>query len=388
MTWPGRTEHAALYAVATDLIATLEGIRGRLRHGDTHYVFHSDAADRCRSLSFYLSSALNEAERDYYAPALGSIRSAMEHVYIDKLIFLGQRYVQIFRDIDETTWEIWQAEKASGTGWADVTSWSRSPKGRVRITREGLHSEPDENGNTQTIGPHYFLLREYSPFVGPPDVQQYFDNGLSNVDQRRAEAERHKYMHREYLKWESLKESLKANGFADDELLRRLDVHFRFLSAFVHPNTDVLRLVYGRNSSWPSYDHYSSEAILLYITVLAVEELRSFIQMAERPPTVKIDNGDKITQLCDRAWNLSSYFWYPGQRPHDHDRFQEANRRGFRQRRAGNPLVETPQSLSDDDIGYYAQPLQRLIELHCSKQELMTGFAYQSPWPRQDAQWR
>ena len=62
MTWPGRTEHAALYAVATDLIATLEGIRGRLRHGDTHYVFHSDAADRCRSLSFYLSSALNEAE--------------------------------------------------------------------------------------------------------------------------------------------------------------------------------------------------------------------------------------------------------------------------------------------------------------------------------------
>lgn len=170
MTWPGYAEHAALHSVATDLIAALDGLRGRLRHGDTHYVFHSDAADRCGSLGFYLSSALKDAERDYYAPALGSIRDA--------------------------TRATWQSERASGNGWADVTAWSRSGTGRVRITREGLHSKPDQDGRTQTIGPHYFLLHDYSPFVGPPDVQQYFDDGLSNVEQRREEAERHRFMHR------------------------------------------------------------------------------------------------------------------------------------------------------------------------------------------------
>ncbi len=245
MTWPGRTEHAALLSAATDLIAALDSLLGRLQHSGTHYVFHSDTADRCRSLGFYLSSALNDAERDNYAPALGSIRSAMEHVYIDKLIFLGQRFVQIFREVDEATWATLQSDRASGAGWADVTDWSRSPGGTLKITREGLKSEPDADGNTQTIGPHYFLLNDYSPFVGSPDIQQYFDDGLSELTERRKEAERHRFMHSTYLKWESVKESLRANGFADDETLRGLDVHFRFLSAFVHPNTDVLRLVCG-----------------------------------------------------------------------------------------------------------------------------------------------
>jgi hypothetical protein len=42
--------------------------------------------------------------------------------------------------------------------------------------------------------------------------------------------------------------------------INKLEVHYRFLSAFVHPVSDVTDLIYGRNQfDLPIYDHYSSE---------------------------------------------------------------------------------------------------------------------------------
>ncbi len=42
----------------------------------------------------------------------------------------------------------------------------------------------------------------------------------------------------------------------------------------------------------------------------------------------------------------------------------------------------------EHEIRYYRDPMQRLVRLHSSFQEIMTGLAYQSPWPRPDAQFR
>jgi hypothetical protein len=391
MTWQGTTEHEALHSVATSLVAGLRDLESWLLHGDTEYIFHSDSAARCRSLGTYIGSALADAERDAYAPALALMRSAMEHVFIDKLVFLGQRYVQIFRYMDEETWAKWQQAREAGEAWTlDITKWSRTRKGEVRVTREGLHSKPAADGSQQTIGIHYFLLNEYSPFVGPPSIQEYFDDGLSETDERREYAERNKSMYEVYLKWSSIKESLKANGFAEEETLRRLDVHYRFLSAFVHPNTDVTKLLYGRNAwNWPMYDHYSSELILLYAIVFAVEELRNFRAMAQRQPFAEVNNWIETERLCDRAWRLSSHLWFPGQEPHAHDRYQEANRRGFREQRSGSVRrLENPAALPVEEVGYYVNPLERLVELHASKREMMTGLSYVSSWPRSDAHLR
>lgn len=389
MAWQGYEEHPNLYAAATLLIATLHSLGGRLRHGDTQHFLHTDLAARCRSLAVYLESAISDARRDAYAPALGSMRSALEHIFTDKLVFLGQRYVQAFRGVDEETWAEWQRARDAGEKWVDVTDWSRSKGGIVRMTKEGLHSQPAEDGSRQTIGIHYFLLNEYSPFVGPPSIQQHFDDGLSEVSERGDEAKRHRDMHDTYLKWRSIKESLKANDFADDETLRRLDVHHRFLSTFVHPNTDVQRILYGNNAwDWPIYDHYSSGLVLLYAIVFAVEELRSFRAMTRRGPTVEISGWDETQQLCDQMWRMSSHLWFPGHEPHDYDRFQEANRRGFRERRSGGRTIENPATLPAAEIGYYVNPLERLVRLHASQSEMMTGLTYRSPWHRSDAQLR
>jgi hypothetical protein len=40
------------------------------------------------------------------------------------------------------------------------------------------------------------------------------------------------------------------------------------------------------------------------------------------------------------------------------------------------------------DADYYCNPLTRILEMHKSSGEKMTGIVYQSPWERQDAQFR
>ena len=194
-------------------------------------------------------------------------------------------------------------------------------------------------------------------------------------------------MYEEYLRWSSVKASLLANGFSDDSTLRKLDVHYRFLSAFVHPYTNVAPLLYGRNTwDWPAYDHYSSELILLYIVVFAVEELRALEAMTRRRPTVQLEGWGSISAKCDEAWQASSHLWFPGQEPHAYDRHRESNSRGFRAHLEDmDEVVVDPATLSADDVRYYAHPLLRLVAMHMSVSELFTNLTYNSPWPRVDA---
>src|SRR5262249_43017580 len=155
---------------------------------------------------------------------------------------------------------------------------------------------------------------------------------------KRKEFARHnRELYHKYLSWESIKKSLLANGFATERTLQMLDVHYRFLSAFTHPLTDVRALTRGRSHASVDYDHYSSELALLYVIVLAVEELRHFRAAANREPIVALAGWDATEELCTRAWKLSGHLWFPGHDPHPYDRVHEANCRAFRQIREGSP---------------------------------------------------
>src|SRR6266536_174533 len=96
MTWPGVTEHSRLLFTAESLVGELRGLRERLQHaGDVEYAQHNDFANRVRSLADYLDSAILLTKSDTYAPAFANLRTALEHVLIDQLAFLGQRYIRI-----------------------------------------------------------------------------------------------------------------------------------------------------------------------------------------------------------------------------------------------------------------------------------------------------
>jgi hypothetical protein len=43
------------------------------------------------------------AQEDLYAPSLATLRLAMEQTLVDRLVFLGRRYIQVMEGVDEAT---------------------------------------------------------------------------------------------------------------------------------------------------------------------------------------------------------------------------------------------------------------------------------------------
>src|SRR5260370_1118018 len=87
------------------------------------------------------------------------------------------------------------------------------------------------------------------------------------------------------------------------------------------------------------------------------------------------------------ADDVTAHLWFVGQQPTDYDRVTEANDRGL----VGGEHVpregREPDTIRNEDIKYYRNPLRRIIRMHSSANEV-TGFSYVSPWPRSDAHLR
>ncbi len=390
MRWQGDDEHAALLDSAIHLISDLLELPNRLMHGEVEYHIHTEFADRARSLALHLSAALTLAQQDLYGPALAIVRTCLEHCLLDSLVFLGTCYVQIHRGVDEARWQEMQAARERGDEWTtSIRQWNRTRRGDVYVYHEGLHTR-GQSQERQTIAVHYFLLQEYSPFMGSPSEQELLEDGLTQLEKRREWARRNRLLYETYLRWTSLRKSLELNNLATQQQLDQLEVHYRFLSAFVHPlTTEVISLLYGRNRPWPSYDHYSSELVLLYINLLATHELTCFARRASQPPSVALRGWPEIQERCELATRLCAHLWFPGGHPHAYDRWVTANQRAFEVMRDGAARPEhvtPPQNLDDAEVRYYSNPMRRLVAMHSSPRELMTGFVYQSPWPRDDAE--
>lgn len=386
--WPGRREHVELLASAHGLVEELAHLSGRLIHGDTHHVVHTDFAARAAMLGRQLEACVALVEKDLYGPAFGLLRTALEQCCVDQLLFLGRRFLQVFTNVDEATWESWQAARERGDEWTrDIANWERLPRsGQVRIERIGLKSKDESD---QQLSIFYFLLKDYMPLLGPPELQVRLDDGLVSLESRQEQAQENRDLYKRYLAWPAVKENLRINGMASGEELDRLQIHYRFLSAFAHPTSHTDELIYGRNHTARRYDHYSSELSLLYICALGAWEVRSFLAMTDQPPRVDVSDRAGVEHVVAIATDASSHLWFVWGQPHSYDRFVAANHASFAAHagKLERQSVRPPEDLEPGDVGYYADPLNRLIRMHSSANELL-GFTYISPWSRPDALFR
>jgi hypothetical protein len=136
-------EHPELVAVWKSLNGIMDGLRQRLRWGDTEYVDVTDMTDRVRGLSIHLDSAVELADQFRYEPALALLRTSLEQCVVDWLVFLGRTMVQRITGVADDKWDEWQAARAAGADWTtNIQEWTRTKKGDVRIVREGMFSEP------------------------------------------------------------------------------------------------------------------------------------------------------------------------------------------------------------------------------------------------------
>lgn len=377
-------EHADLESAWVRLHEVMDGLPQLLEWDDVQYMDVTDMADRVRSLAAHLDSAVELAGRFRYDSAFVLLRTGLEHTVVDWLVFLGQTLVQHYSGVDEEKWEEWQAARAAGADWTTtIRDWTRTRKGDVRVVREGLYSEPDEDGNRRQISIYYFLLEQYRPTLGPPSAQG--DDWAISRDELRRMASEDQALWRVYLTWPSMITNLQENQLDDDVDAGRLTAHYRFLSGYAHPVVDQRRNTYGRNAllGWPKYDHYSSELVLLYAITLGALELRNFIGALEQRPVPRLANADMVEQVLEVAQSVTSYFWFLGANPHAYDTWKAHNEAAFRVQRAGG-TTGLPAEPVPDEVPYPADPLRRLVAMHGSAHELMTGLVYASPWPRDD----
>lgn len=381
-------DHADLVAAWEAVREIMDRLPQRLEWGDVQYMDVTDIADRVRGLAMHLESAVELAKRFRYDSALALLRTGLEQCVLDWLVFQGRTLVQRYEGVDDEKWQDWQAARAAGADWTTtIKDWTRTRRGEVRIVREGLNSEPDEAGNRRQISIYYFLLEQYRPTLGPPSVQ--VDDWSISTDELRRMARENQALWHVYLTWSALLTNLQENHLVGEVDAGRLAAHYRFLSGYAHPVVDHRREIYGREAlmRWPKYDHYSSELILLYAITFGVLELKNFIRSLEHRPSPGLANADEVKGELEAAESATGYLWFLGSRPHPYDTWKARNEIAFQAMREGT-VGDLPPEPAPNEVPYPSDPLRRLVAQHGSAHEMMTGLAYVSPWPRDDARFR
>jgi hypothetical protein len=164
-------------------------------------------------------------------------------------------------------WAAWQRDRQAREEWTlDIVDWQRVGD-RVELIRSGPHLSGDRPGpRAQALSQYYFLLEEFDPVAGHPKAQSHLATGVEGDDAHIERAERNRDMHSYAFRWSALKRNLRINRLYGLRALAHLDVHYTFLSAFVHPTSAGYEMVWGRDTSreLPRYDHYAAELLLLY----------------------------------------------------------------------------------------------------------------------------
>ena len=116
-----------------------------LQFADTHYMDVSDKAERSKSLGLHLDGAVTTMRSQLYEPAFAVLRSALEHLVVDWLVFQGTSYVRRIPRVAPETWAQWQEARARGEDWTkQIRDWNRTKQGDVRIVFEGLTPNPTQ----------------------------------------------------------------------------------------------------------------------------------------------------------------------------------------------------------------------------------------------------
>lgn len=384
-------DHGTLPACAERCLSRVEGLEGLSDHGDTMHMQHVDHARRARQLADHLRAVLALSDAGRYSSALVVVRAALEHHLMDRLIFLAKRYVVTYTGVKKADGAAWEAKlrAAQAGGQSDIATWWWDDSG-MNVVRRGLHSARSKKGRGQTISPYYFRVGDYDPFTGgnkhAGELARPFWTKADREEwaAEAAAAWKTLFVHRRVL------QALRVNRLLPSAEAVQVDVHYAFLSAFAHPSARGYEAIYGRDSPerMGSFDHYASELALLYVITIAAAELDIFARMARRPPRLHLSGWAAVEAELKESRLASSYFWFLGGAPTMFDRIDTVHTPAGRTKpKWGRPRTD-PATIGAAHVRYYADPLDRLVKLHSSYQEIATGLAYRSPFERSDARLR
>ena len=380
-------DHGTLPAHAERMLTRVEGLPALSVHGPAMHMQHVDHAKRAGQLANHLRSVLLLSDARLYPSALVVVRAALEHHLMDRLIFLANRYVVTYTKVKKADIPAWNAKLAAAQAGdqPDIATWFWDSSG-MNVVHRGLHSNRSKKGRGRTISPYYFQVDNFDPFAGPKRhvgrlAAPFWERRLrQQLADESASAWRYLFRHDAVMK------ALRVNRL----LLGRhvqVDVHYGFLSGFAHPSKRGYEAIFGGNSPdrMGAFDHYASELLLLYVIVIAAAELEIYGRMARRDPPLVLREWDDVLVEVREAQLASSYFWFLSGGPEIFDRIDTVHTPpGNWKPKWGRPRAD-PAAIRPPRVRYYRNPLERLVKLHQSYQEISTGLVYRSPFQRQDA---
>ncbi len=381
-------DHGALPRHAERLVRRLEALDGQGPPDGTTHMQHLDFAKRAKQLADHLRAVTQLSEGHRYPSALVVVRAALEHHLMDRLILLANRYVETYGGIarDDVAKEEARLAALQAGERPDIERWWWDDSGMNVVVR-GIHSARAKKGRGSTISPYYFRIDEFDPFTGGKKHAAELASPFWKKAHRREWADRAATTWRRYFVHDRVLKALGANNLLPGRLTTQVDVHYAFLSAFVHPSKRGYEAVHGGNipDRLGSFDHYGSEIALLYVITIAAAELDIFGRMSRRPPRLALTGWDGVAAELREARLASSYFWFLGGEPTRLDRLDTVHTPPGESDRIkwGRPRRD-PNKLREREVNYYADPLARLVRLHHGWHEMATGLAFQSPFQRDD----
>jgi hypothetical protein len=335
--------------------------------GDVQYFIHNQFADRAVSMARYLRIAVSAVRQDQNSPGYALLRCAMEHHLLDHLLVRADRYFVEGR-MPKVTYERWMRQwRAAEPGTEHILDLKFTEKGgdvgTFRIVLSGPHVKDDEGVVEYGLSAYYGYLAEYDPLHGPQRDQRYLIDAWGELATFEERARRHKQIYDLALRWKSICGNLVLNGLYSDEEIVRLNVHYRFLSGFVHPIPSADQVVQRQASSSVAMieagrPHAAWELGHLYAAALAGRELGIFLQMADSQPPVELAERAAIEAAAAEARTAARHLWFPGDPPHPGDLWRRKTWAAWRQDEEPAP----------EDVGveepYYRDPFERLKELH------------------------
>jgi hypothetical protein len=303
---------------------------------------------------------------------------------LDVLLLLADRYEEVIRPPDVSQIDQWERDWVTkDADWTrDVVSIRRVHNDKaLELVRIG-HNVVDQAGNVaERISPYWVALEHYDAFVGHPDLQTVTSRPFQSVEDLEQWARRNQALYGGFLKWSSICWNLQLSNLASPSDVVQLQIHYSFLSAFTHATNSGYDT--HRRVRWPGLpaDHVLGELVLLYAAVIAIREIVAWQQYITRRPELLAPLGDRFDELLKRAEATVGYFWFLIGGPRRYDACQEANRRADPQLRVGRHPEIAPHELTPADVGYYPDPLERLVQLHVGGTEMTTGFGFPPEWP-------
>ena len=379
-------DHGAIPAHADRLLARLDTLSDLFDPAKVDHQQHREYVERARLLADLLRAIRVTAANRHYPAALAVARIALEHHLLDRLLFLATRWLG--RRVKATA-VAEEAQRLEAAGQSHLVRWWRDPKTEVTyMVHRGLFRE-GSGGRGPTLSRYYFRVREYDPFAGRAWLASRVALAFVDQETARRRATESAQEWRGAFVFEKLQQNLAVNRLLAPRLDVQVEVHYSFLSGFVHATQAGYALIYGQSdpSRLGHVDHYADELCLLYVVALAVAQLEVFGRMAKRAPRLKLTNWDDVERDVAAARRATEYFWFLSGAPHLYDRIQEINTRAGRADAWRRPWKD-PMTLPPSGVRYYINPLERLVALHASTSELVTGQVFVSPFERSDASFR